>query len=221
MVAFIPHHHFLAFRFMYITNHVRPIMWLWKWRKSLNCFITLCFNFFSFTIASCNCHAQNTSLTGLPWILDPCRIGMMSRKSVSSSTGVCSLYQVLDQNGFGATGLMTKTLTVLNLWKTITNQTSLMRTLQRNSRQNFTTLISGLRSSMLQGQGITRSKKWALWRIFCGMAYYFFLSLYFPTPSFEYYVEFIFLYILQHPLVRIMCSCTHQEKYDRRKLKWV
>ena len=30
-----------------------------------------------------------------------------------------------------------------------------------------------------------------------------------------------FLYILQHPLARIMCSCAHQEKYDRRKLKWV
>ena len=28
-----------------------------------------------------------------------------------------------------------------------------------------------------------------------------------------------FLYILQHPLTRTMCSCVHQEKNDIRKLK--
>ena len=45
------------------------------------------------------------------------------------------------------------------------------------------------------------------------------LSSVFFTIAFSSVFFSFFLYILQHTLARIMCSCVHQEKYNRRKLK--
>ena len=96
----------------------------------------------------------NINQHGTHWTHVPSPLGMMRPSLAYLCTGGCTQYQVLEQNGSGMTGNMTRVQTLWNSWRKTIHLILSMQTLLQCSGQSSLILMHGLNfwRSLVQGE---------------------------------------------------------------------